>query len=237
MLWRSSFAPSYVHFNWKAAVLVFGGFIGGTVTGVAGSGIDICSFAMLTLLFRVSEKTATPTSVVLMGLNTALGFAYRQFVQGGVEDHAWGFLAVCAPVVVIGAPLGSVVGSHFHRLTLAAMVYIIDTVQLFGAVYVVRPWLHKEDGGKTDQPVLLSVLTGLIFLFGGLFFRWLSNTGLGLLEGVEQEDWKARQTTTLAADAADSGAAFPRGKRSKVHPGEDVELGHRASDACTLAGQ
>ena len=80
--------------------------------------------AMLTLLFRVSEKTATPTSVVLMGLNTALGFAYRQFVQGGVEHHAWGFLAVCAPVVVIGAPLGSVVGSHFHRLTLASEVAV-----------------------------------------------------------------------------------------------------------------
>ena len=26
------------------------------------SGIDICSFSVLTLLFRVSEKTATPTS-------------------------------------------------------------------------------------------------------------------------------------------------------------------------------
>ena len=181
VLWRAPFAPRYAHFNWKAAVLFVGGLFGGCVTGVAGSGIDICSFALLTLLFRVSEKVATPTSVVLMAANTLLGFVYRQFVMGGVEHHAWGFFAVCAPVVVIGAPLGTAIGTHFHRLTLAAMVYIIDTAQLFGAVYVVRPWLHKDDGGKTDQPVLLSVLTALIFVCGAIFFRFLSNSGLALL--------------------------------------------------------
>ena len=74
---------------------------------------------MLTLLFRIDEKVATPTSVILMGVNTVVGFAYREFGQGGVEEDAWGFLAVCAPIVVFGAPFGSFVGSHFHRLTLA----------------------------------------------------------------------------------------------------------------------
>ena len=63
---------------WKAAVLVVTGVIGGIFTSVAGSGLDICSFSMLTLLFRVSEKTATPTSVVLMAGNTVVGFYWRQ---------------------------------------------------------------------------------------------------------------------------------------------------------------
>ena len=37
---------------WQALVLTFTGFIGGMFTGVTGSGTDICSFAILSLLFR-----------------------------------------------------------------------------------------------------------------------------------------------------------------------------------------
>ena len=66
------------------------------------SGIDICTFSILTLLFRVSEKTATPTSVVLMAINTFVGYLYREFALGGVERDAVTFFTVCVPIVVIG---------------------------------------------------------------------------------------------------------------------------------------
>lgn len=52
---------------WKAQVLILSGFIGGIFTSFAGSGADICVFSVLTIFFRVSEKIATPTTVVLMG--------------------------------------------------------------------------------------------------------------------------------------------------------------------------
>ncbi|KAJ1374882.1 hypothetical protein KIN20_037988 [Parelaphostrongylus tenuis] len=52
---------------WKAVVLLVTGFVGGIFTSFAGSGVDICIFSITTLLFRVSEKTATPTTVVVMG--------------------------------------------------------------------------------------------------------------------------------------------------------------------------
>ena len=58
---------------WQGVVLLFTGFFGGIFTGISGSGVDICSFSMLCLLFRVSEKVATPTSIVLMAINTSLG--------------------------------------------------------------------------------------------------------------------------------------------------------------------
>ena len=35
--------------------------------------------------------------------------------ETGVEDDAWGYLIVCVPIVVIFAPLGSIISSHFHR--------------------------------------------------------------------------------------------------------------------------
>jgi hypothetical protein len=158
---------------------------------MAGSGIDICSFAALTLLFRVSEKVATPTSVILMAINTSIGFAYRQFGMGGVEDDAWGFLAVCAPIVVIGAPLGALVGSHWHRLTLASIIYVIDAAQLIGALYVIQPWTTK----KTDTPLHLSLTSSIIFISGAIFFGLLSYFGLRLIENIERKDNIKREET------------------------------------------
>ena len=67
----------------------------------------------------------------------------------GVEVDAWGYLIVCVPVVVVFAPLGSLIASHFHRYkifathifgfsplhfrqVLAALVYILDALALVG---------------------------------------------------------------------------------------------------------
>ena len=61
------------------------GFIGGNFSALAGSGVDICSFSVLSLLFRISEKVATPTSVVLMAINTCVGFYWRQLMTDGNE--------------------------------------------------------------------------------------------------------------------------------------------------------
>ena len=54
--------------NWKTLVIIAAGLVGGIFTALAGNGMDICCFSVLTLLFRVNEKTATPTSVVLMAM-------------------------------------------------------------------------------------------------------------------------------------------------------------------------
>lgn len=161
-------------YYWRAWVLGFAGFIGGMFSSVAGSGIDICSFAILTLVFRISEKVATPTSVCLMAVNTLVGFVWRQFYQGGVMDESWNYLAVCVPVVVFGAPIGSVLGSFCHRLVLAAFVYITDTVQIVAAYVIVN---HN---GKLDSELLWTGFSTIIL--GGFFFTALSKAGLYLLD-------------------------------------------------------
>ena len=112
---------------WKAVALLCTGFAGGCFSAFAGSGIDICSFAILCLLFRVSEKVATPTSVVLMAINTCVGFFWRGLVMQEIGTETWDYLMVCVPIVVFGAPIGFLIGSHFHRLVLACFVYVIDT--------------------------------------------------------------------------------------------------------------
>jgi uncharacterized membrane protein YfcA len=92
---------------WKAGVLVITGFMGGIFSAVSGSGVDICSFSVLTLLFRVTEKTATPTSVVLMAINTVVGFYWRQVMMEAIHIDSYHYFAVCAPIVVLGAPFGN----------------------------------------------------------------------------------------------------------------------------------
>lgn len=52
-------------------------------------------------------------------------------------------------LIVEGAPLGSLLGSHFHRLVLASLIYITDGVQFIGALVIVRPWTYD----KTDTPL------------------------------------------------------------------------------------
>ena len=184
--------------NWKALVLVAAGFVGGVFTSVAGSGIDICSFAVLTLLFRISEKTATPTSVILMAINTVVAMCYVKFMtREGLSPLAWDFFAVCAPIVVIGAPLGSVLGSYVHRLALAAFVYVTDFVQLVGALVIVQPWSHEKCHkrgprvphgtagrwrGTNCEPLHLCWTSGLIFVAGLVAFWLFQYFGEKLIE-------------------------------------------------------
>ena len=158
---------------WKLIVLLLTGFIGGGFSAIAGSGVDVCSFSVLTLLFRVSEKTATPTSVILMAGNTVVGFYWRQVIQQAVSVEAYYYLAVCVPIVVLGAPVGSVIGSHFHRQILASLNYILDTVALITA-YAIVP--------LTKALIVASV--GIVAL-GFLFFGLIAYAGQKIMEGVE----------------------------------------------------
>jgi hypothetical protein len=49
------------------------------------SGLDICTFSVLTLLFRVSEKTATPTTVVLQAWNCTVGMLAKFILMDGTH--------------------------------------------------------------------------------------------------------------------------------------------------------
>ena len=96
-------------------------------------------------------------------------------MMGDVSDEAWQYLAVCVPVVVIGAPLGSVIGSHFHRLVLAALIYLLDTIALVTAFIIVP-----------QTPILASVSVGIIII-GFAFFYLLTKLGNRLLESTPED--------------------------------------------------
>eukprot|EP00095_Tigriopus_kingsejongensis_P010879 maker-scaffold86_size395752-snap-gene-1.12 protein:Tk10879 transcript:maker-scaffold86_size395752-snap-gene-1.12-mRNA-1 annotation:"hypothetical protein Y032_0347g3155" len=159
---------------WQAIVLTLTGCVGGIFSAIAGSGVDICSFSILSLLFRVSEKVATPTSVVLMAINTCVGFYWRHLMtETGVEPEAWKFLAVSVPIVVFFAPFGSFLSSHFHRQVLAFLIYILDTIALISA-FIVIPMTWQR-----------SVLSGCLITGGFVIFFCISKAGERLLRAHE----------------------------------------------------
>ncbi|KJH49147.1 hypothetical protein DICVIV_04705 [Dictyocaulus viviparus] len=163
------------HFcSWKACILIISGFVGGVFTAFAGSGVDICMFSITTLLFRVSEKTATPTSVVLMGINTMVGAYWRTVWQGDVPLIAWEYVAVSIPVAVTMAPLGSFLGSHLHRQMLAGCIYVLETVALIGFLLT--------------RPSTILILQGSAIIFMSfVLFMSIAKVGQKIIDGIESE--------------------------------------------------
>ena len=99
-----------------------------------------------------------------------------------------------------GAPCGAFIGSHWHRLTLAGIIYFIDLAQLIGAMYVIRPWTTN----KTDTPLYLSVTSTGIFISGVVFFGLLSYFGRVLLERDEEGDSSTKQLSSREVYSIDS---------------------------------
>ena len=146
----------------QRAELLAIGFIGGILSSILGSGIDICSFAFVTMKYNLSEKVATPTSVILMASNAIVGFLLHQFVLQDVQPEVYNYWLVSIPVVVLGAPLGALVINKLKRLHIAVFLYSIIIIQFIGAVVIIRP--HGE----------LLVFSLLTFIVGIVIFFFMS---------------------------------------------------------------
>ncbi|CAD5228689.1 unnamed protein product [Bursaphelenchus xylophilus] len=173
---------------WKALVLVVTGMFGGLLSAWTGSGIDICSFSVLTLLFRVSEKVATPTSVILMWLNTWVGFYWRHLIQGDISPLAWEYFTVAVPVAVTMAPLGSLCASFLHRQVLACSIYVLETVALLGFLATGPAWR-------------LIIIGAFIIVIASISFWIISRLGKKLCDRIEADLSEIRTPSSSGSTA------------------------------------
>jgi uncharacterized membrane protein YfcA len=139
-------------------MLLIVGFSGGTLSSILGSGLDIFSFAYITIRYQLSEKVATPTSVVAMAINSLIGFSLHYFIIQDFAQEEFNYWLVSIPVVLIGAPMGAYYINRQTRDFVSWLLYIIITVQFIGALLIIRP-----EG-------MLLLFTILVFVFGLLFF-------------------------------------------------------------------
>ena len=130
---------------------------GGAISSIFGSGLNDLVFCLLTLHFRVSERVATPTSVVLMAVNAFLGACLHAFVVRDFGSQAYLYWLSAVPVVVVFAPLGAILVSKRSRHFVSRLLYGVLVIQFVGAVAVLRPpppWLLAS-GAVTSLGVLV----------------------------------------------------------------------------------
>jgi uncharacterized membrane protein YfcA len=92
------------HWDFRVGLLI-GVFSAATVVAVTGVGIDMVLYAALVLLCRADLKIAIPTSVIIMGFNSAFGILVKHF-SIGLQPNVYENWLAAAPVVALGAPLG-----------------------------------------------------------------------------------------------------------------------------------
>lgn len=112
------------------ALLLAAGFAGGIASGMVGSGIDLIVFSMLVLLFKLSEKVATPTSVILMAINSISGILIHTLNTGPLPGDVISMWLSAVPIVVVGAPLGAAVCSRLSRHTIAYGLIGLITIEV-----------------------------------------------------------------------------------------------------------
>jgi len=121
----------------EVMLLALAGLLGGIMSGLVGNGIDIVTFALLVLLFRVSEKVATPTSVILMAGNSLVGFGLHLFVLDDFtpQIQAWWLAAV--PIVVVGAPVGAMLCGWMTRHHIAWLLIFLILVEFVTSLILI----------------------------------------------------------------------------------------------------
>ena len=126
------------HQGWRERqYLLLMGFIGGLFGSVVGVGIDIVVFSMMVLLFRVSEKVATPTSVILMAVNAIAGVGVYQGVLGEMDERVFSYWMAAVPVVVIGAPIGAIACTYMSRSLIVKILIALISVELVSSLLII----------------------------------------------------------------------------------------------------
>ena len=134
------------------------GVLGGLMSGCVGNGIDILIFSVMVLLFRISEKIATPTSVVLMAINAIAGLVLQVWVFHDFAAPVQEYWLAAVPIVVVGAPLGAIFCSLLRRETIANLLIGLICIELVTSIVLIplRPTV---------------IYSGLVTL---ILFTWLN---------------------------------------------------------------
>ncbi|HSF84315.1 MAG TPA: sulfite exporter TauE/SafE family protein [Acidimicrobiia bacterium] len=112
------------------------GVIGGTFAANTGSGIDMLTFIVLTLALGINEKVSTPSTVIIMGFNSVVGFALHLFIKQDI-GIAFEYWMVAVPIVILGAPLGAYFASKAKRDHIISLLLFLIGLELVTTLILV----------------------------------------------------------------------------------------------------
>lgn len=152
-----------------AAALIVCGFLGGLISSIFGTGINILSYCFLVSYYHLSEKVATPSSVIIMTIETILGFMLHGWIIKDFSDTSREMWLSCIPLVIFLAPLGAFAVQRMPRKMVARFLSFILVIQYFGAMLVLRP----------DTDMLL--ISFALILLSVYFFLKITERGKALI--------------------------------------------------------
>lgn len=139
--------------------LILFGIAGGFISSLFGTGINIFTFCFLVIYYKVNEKIATPSSIIIMTIETIIGFGLHALYLQDMAPQSYEMWLSCIPIVIFFAPLGTYVMSKLSHQMFSNFLYFIFLVQYIGAIYVIKP----------DLPMMS--LSLCIIIFGVLLFK------------------------------------------------------------------
>jgi uncharacterized membrane protein YfcA len=142
-------------------ILISAGFLGGILSGLVGTGIDVITFSFIVLLFRLSEKVGTPTSVIIMSINTLISFALHGLVLAKFTPQVQAYWFAAMPIVVIGAPVGAMICNRLNRIVIARILILLIAFELVTSLWLIP---------LTSLVVTTSL--AIFILFSGLYY-WM----------------------------------------------------------------
>jgi uncharacterized membrane protein YfcA len=145
-------------------LLFFIGLIGGQISALSGTGLDLFTFAFLILYYNLDEKRATLTSIVLMAINSLGGVLLKGPFLSDLSSQAWSYWWVSVPIVIFGAPLGAFFIRGKSRSFILSILGI-GIITQFLAAFIIIPMTFK-----------LLAFSLFIFCGGFLFFYFLQKS-------------------------------------------------------------
>jgi uncharacterized protein len=124
-----------------AGMIRFGltiGVAGGLATSLIGGGLDMMTFAALTLLFRSDLKIGIPHAVSSMAIGSVMA-ATLHAVTGHVSQEVLFSWLAGAPVALVAAPVGTLILTLVPRVRMVYAVSVLCMIQFVWTISRVHP--------------------------------------------------------------------------------------------------
>jgi uncharacterized membrane protein YfcA len=124
-------------FRWINYPLMFQGAIVGILTGLVGVGGGFLIVPALVMYSRLSMKIAIGTSLLIISVNSLVGFTGDVWTQGSRMD--WSFLVLISVLAVVGILIGIKLAKKMDTMVLrkafAWFVFVMGVFILFKEMY------------------------------------------------------------------------------------------------------
>jgi uncharacterized protein len=135
------------------------GIIGGLAAALIGVGLDMLTYVALVLLFRSDLKLAIPAAVCSMALASILALGLH-LALGDVEPEVFFNWLAAAPIVVFGAPAGTLLVTILPRVRTLYVVAALCLVQFIWTLHQTAP----TGAERTFVAVVLSAALGIFMV-------------------------------------------------------------------------